>query len=388
MRPIAALEVLGDELRDLHHVMSRIGATKIDPLARTVDLSGEFSPDLWDVVVGSGILGIPFPVEHGGAGGSFLAYAVALEGLARGGALGALYPGTTVQVASALLRHGSPALVERWVPRLLAGEAPAAWAFTEPGTGSDPRQITTRAARVAGGWRLDGAKAFISFAGICRVAVVFATTSPGRLGAFVVDTGQPGWQPGRPLALLAMSGCGTAPVALDDVHVPDENVLGDPEDGFGILLSVEAEGKLRAAATCVGMAQRALDEALTYARQRLHRGQPIGEKFPTIQTLVGTMVAEVAAARAVCWDAARRVDAGLGVGQEAAVARIVAGRAVRQVANDAMQVCGAYGWTKDMVVERLYRESKFYEVGQGAIELQKIIAGRDELVRGASAAHA
>lgn len=380
-----AFDVLDDDLRALHDSMSALGAAQVDPLARVIDRTGEFSPQLWRVVVDSGVLGIAVPEEHGGSGGSLLAYVVALEGLARGGAVGALYAGTTVQVLSALLRYGTPPAIAGWLPPLLSGQAPAAWAFTEAVTGSDPVQLQTRAVRTSDGWVLNGEKAFISFAGQCQAAVVFAKTTPRRVGAFLVDTRQPGWQPGSPLSVLAMAGCGTAAVSLDDVHVPDEQVLGDPEQGFGILLSVEAEGKLRAAATCVGMAQRALDESVAYARQRLHRGESIGEKFPTVQSLVGMMVADLAAARSLCWDVARRADAGLPCGQEAAAARIVAGRAVREVANNAMQVCGAYGWTKEMVVERLYRESKFYEVGQGIIELQKIIAGKEELSRGGSA---
>jgi alkylation response protein AidB-like acyl-CoA dehydrogenase len=361
-------------------VLREIGRERIEPLAAEVDRSQVFSPELWSLLSGLGITGVPFPVEHGGLGGSFTGFVRIMEELASLGGVAALYVSPTVQAASAILRFGTASQIARWAEPLISGQKMASWAFTEPGTGSDPKQISTRAERDGDGWVLNGQKMFISFAPYADTALVFARTTPDRLGAFLVDTHAGGWQPGTPVRTLAMGGQGTAPVWLEDVRVPADGLLGDVDGGFDIMTSVEAEGKVRASAMCVGMGRRALEEAVRYASVRLHRGTPIGQKFPTIQALIGQMSADVDAARQIVQAAAIAVtEQHPDVKRLAASARIVSSRMAREVSSNALQVCGAYGFTQDMVLERLYREGKFYEVGQGVIELQRIIVGKSRL---------
>jgi alkylation response protein AidB-like acyl-CoA dehydrogenase len=367
-------------------VLREIGRERIEPLATEVDRSQVFSPELWSVLSELGIASVPFPSEHGGLDGTFVTFVRVIEELATLGGVAALYISPTVQVASAILRFGTSDQITRWAEPLISGQKMASWAFTEPGTGSDPKQISTRAERDGDGWVLNGQKMFISFAPYADTALVYARTSPDRLGAFLVDTHAGGWQPGTPVKTLAMGGQGTGPVWLEDVHVPADGLLGDVHGGFDIMTAVEAEGKVRASAMCVGMGRRALEEAIKYASTRLHRGVPIGEKFPTIQALIGQMSAEVDAARQMVYVAAAAVaDQSPDVKRLAASARIVSSRMVREVTSNALQVCGAYGFTQDMVLERLYREGKFYEVGQGVIELQRIIVGKWRLREYASA---
>ena len=177
---------LGPELEALHDSVDRQAAATIAPLATTVDRSQEFSPALWAAVRDVGLTRLPFAEADGGDGGNVRAYAVATREVARHAAVAALYPGTSIQVAMTLLAHGTAAQVARHVPALVSGDAIAAWAFTEPATGSDPRQITTRAHPEGDGWVLDGAKQFISFAGQAAVALVFARTSEP-------DAERPGW---------------------------------------------------------------------------------------------------------------------------------------------------------------------------------------------------
>ncbi|GAA5050807.1 acyl-CoA dehydrogenase [Thermocatellispora tengchongensis] len=345
-----------------------------------MDRTQEFSPELWSLLCELGVPSLAFSEEDGGIGGSYLTYVTGVEEVAVAGAVAALYPGPTVQVAGAISRFGTEEQKKQWGRDLVAGRAMGAWSFTEPQTGSDPRQITTTAVRDGSGWVLNGAKMFTSFAAYADVALVFARTTPDRLGAFLVPTSEPGWQPGAPIKMLAFGGQGTAPVTLHDLRLPESALLGEPDQGFAIMVATEAEAKVRAGAICVGIGRRALEEAVRYASERLHRGDPIGAKFPTVQSTLGEMSAAVDAARALVRLAATAVDRrDPAVSRLAASTRIVAARMAREVTGLALEVCGAYGWTQEMVLERLYREGKFYEVGQGVIELQRVIVGKRRL---------
>jgi alkylation response protein AidB-like acyl-CoA dehydrogenase len=374
-----AIVNLSEELDAYATTMFAWAVDRIGPHAAALDREQRFSPTVWDELRRMELVSLPFPESVGGDGGSFLAYVLATEQVARVSAAAALYPGTTVQVAMTIQRHGTQPQRDRWLPVLLAGERPAAWAFTEPGTGSDPKQLQTTAVRDGDTWLLSGQKQFISFAAHAQLALVFARTEGSSVGAFVVDPGAPGWSVGPPVELLAFGGGEPAPVYLDQVRVAADALIGDPGTGFDVLLAGESQGKIRAAAICVGLAQRALDEAAAYALARTHRGEPIGRKFPTLQVLLGEMQASIHAARALTLDAAALVDQGRTVADVAAAARIVAGRAAREVTSAAMQIGGAYALTRDLPFERLYREGKFFEVAQGVVEIQKVIVGKHVL---------
>jgi alkylation response protein AidB-like acyl-CoA dehydrogenase len=370
---------LEPELEEFRAAVAAAAAKTVAPLAGAVDREQRFSPELWGAVRDLGLTRLPFAEEHGGDGGTVRAYAVATREVARYSAVGALYPGTTFQVAMTLLRHGTASQIEQVVPRLVSGELIAAWAFTEPATGSDPRQITTLARRDGDDWVLTGSKQFISFSGQADVALVFARTSDERLGAFLVDTSLPGWVTGLPSEVLSMGGTEARPVTLTDVRLAADCLVGPPDAGFQVMLAGEAFGKVRAAAICVGIGTRAIDEAAAYALTREYRGTPIGRRFPTLQTLLGAAAADVLAAESLVLACADLLDRGGDVAAEAASARLVAGRAARAAAEAALHVCGAYGLTREMVVERLYREAIFFDVAQGVSEIQQIIVARELL---------
>jgi alkylation response protein AidB-like acyl-CoA dehydrogenase len=378
---------LPDALESFRLSLRQRAEARIGPLVAGIDERGTFSAELWSELRDAGIFGLPFAEELGGQGGSFLAFAVATEELARVGAIAGLYPGTTVQVAGTVLALGTAEQRARWLPPLIAGEAPAAWAFTEPQTGSDPKQIeTTAVRRPSGDWVLSGQKLFISYARQAMVALVFARVEQG-LATFLVPTDTTGYRPGTPFRLLGFGGGEAAPLFLDDVVLPADALLGEAGRGFEAMLAGEAEGKVRASAINVGIAQRAVEEAGRYALQRQHRGEAIADKFPTIRALLGEMDAEVQAGRVLVRSVAQLIDDGApDIARATAAARIVTGRAAREVTSNALQICGAYGWTTELVVERLYREAKFFEVTQGVTEIQKTIVARavlDELRRNA-----
>jgi alkylation response protein AidB-like acyl-CoA dehydrogenase len=367
------------ELETLRDALSARAVTTVRPLADEVDRTQRFSKELWAAVRDLGLTRLPFAEKYGGDGGTARAYAVASAELAQHCAVAALYPGTSIQVAAVLIEHAEGAETDGLVRRLVAGDAIAAWAFTEPATGSDPRQVSTRATRDRDGWVLSGSKQFISYADQAEFALVFARTSDTALGAFLVDTSAPGWSVGAPSEVLSMGGTEARPVHLDGVHVREAWALGPPDAGFAIMLNGEAFGKIRAAAICVGIGRRALREAAEYGLAREHRGSPIARRFPTIQALLGSAAAQLLAADALVLACADQLDRGETVAAEAASARLTAGRAAREATTAALHVCGAYGLTRDMVVERLYREAVFFDVAQGVTEIQQIIVGRELL---------
>jgi alkylation response protein AidB-like acyl-CoA dehydrogenase len=361
-------------LADIAASARRLADERLGPLAEVIDRDQAYSEELWTALFDFGLPGIPYPVEVGGAGGSFLEYAVALEEFARRAAISLHYTSPTMQVARALL-VGNPDLGAQWVPALLRGEAQVSWAFTEPQTGSDPKQITTRAERRGGDWVITGQKMFITFAPTCDIALVFCRTGE-RLSAIFVEADQPGWQPGPPIPMMCFGGCLTTPLSLDEVRAPASNLVGEEGDGFRILLTSEVEGKLSVAAACVGLAQRTQELAVGYALDRTHRGAPIGRKFQTIQWLLGDIGASVASARALTREVAAQLDSGADISAQAAAARICAARSAEESASNAMQVHGAYGVVQGSEIERLYREAKFFGVGQGVIELQRVVVAR------------
>lgn len=367
------------ELEELRSAVDAQACRELAPLAAGLDREQAFSREAWEAVRSIGLTRLPFEEKYGGDGGTVRAFVVATIEVARHCAVAALYPGTTIQVAMTLLEHGTPEQVERYVPGLVSGERIAAWAFTEPATGSDPRQISTRAVRDGGGWRLSGAKQLISFADQADVALVFARTSETALGAFLVDTDAAGWQVGEPSEVLSFGGTEARPIALDDVPVPAGGLVGTVEGGFDVMIAGEAFGKVRTAAITVGIAARAIEEAAAYGLARTHRGTPIARRFPTIQALLGSAAADLLGAEALVLACADRLDRGQGIAAEAASARLVAARAAREAASAALHVCGAYGLTRDMIVERLYREAVFYDIAQGVSEIQKIIVARELL---------
>jgi alkylation response protein AidB-like acyl-CoA dehydrogenase len=371
--------ILDDDCQAIAETVRARAWERLQPLAAETDRMQAFSRSMWRELREMGIFGLPFEPEAGGAGASTLGYIVALEQVAYSCAVAALYSGTTVQVAQALLAHAPEAVAARWVPRLVAGEALAAWAFTEPQTGSDPRQLTTRARRDGDGWVLDGQKAFISYAAEAEVALVFAVTDDQQVCAFAVDTDQPGWTVGPPAEVMAFGGTGARPVYLDSVRAAADNLIGGVGSGFDVMLTGEALGKLRSSAINVGVAQRALHEATAYALRRTHRGEAIGDKFAAIQSLLADMSAHVLAARALLYETAQLHDDGAAISARAAALRLVTGPAAREVTSKALQVCGAYGMTRELPVERLYREAKFFEVTQGSLELQRVVVARDLL---------
>jgi alkylation response protein AidB-like acyl-CoA dehydrogenase len=348
---------------------------RIAPLARALD-EGEWLESVWVDLCNLGVPAMPIPENVGGLGLSYSSYLDVTAVIAASSAVAALMPALNVLVARALIRHGSAATRDRYLPDLVTGKSKACWCFTEPGTGSDPKSIRTTASTSSdGGWMLQGEKSFISHSSHATVAVVFAQLD-GSLTAFIGET-DAGFVPAGRERLIAFGGADTGAVSLQSMRVWD--TIGEPGDGFKVLLAAEAEAKLRASAICQGMAEHALREAVQYARKRLHRDRPIGEKFQSIQWLLAECSSRVEAIQALVERGGREIDAGKDVATSAARIKLMSSRLCRETVSDAVQVHGAYGISKAFDVEMLYRQAKVYELVQGVSELNRVIIARDLL---------
>jgi hypothetical protein len=323
------------------------------------------------------------PPEYGGAGLDYVSYALIVEELNRGDAS----VGITMWAHNSLCTNhialfGSPDQKARYLPRLARGEVLGAWGLTEPGSGSDAAAMLTRAARQEGEWVLNGTKAFITNAGVAGVIVVMAITEPPRrqkgISAFVVERGTPGFSAGTPYRKLGLHASNTAELILDGARVPDANLLGGLNMGFVNAMQVLEGGRIAMAAMAVGIAQAALDHSLAYMKERKAFGQTLAE-FNGLQGMIAEMGTEIEAARLLTLRAASLKDAGQPVKHTAAMAKVFASEVAMKAASRAVQIHGGAGYITEFPVERIFRDAKLTEIGEGTSEVQRLVIAREIL---------
>jgi alkylation response protein AidB-like acyl-CoA dehydrogenase len=374
---------LPDELREIQRTVRELCLAKVKPHARRWDETGEFP---WDVVrkLGElGALGVTVPEEYGGAGMGALALAVIVEEVARfDGSLALTVASHNGLGTGHILRFGSEAQRRRWLPALASGEKLAAWALTEPGSGSDAAAMRTTAVRRGDAWVLNGAKTFITQGTVGGTFVVLAKTDPERkqhgITAFVVEKGARGLGHRAIHGKLGMRSSDTAELHLDDVEVPDDQRLGAENDGFVNTLQILDRGRITIGALAVGLARGALEEARAYAKDRKAFGRPIAE-LQAIQFMLADMATELSAARLLVHRAAALCDSGAPFAKEASMAKLFASEAAMRATSKAIQIHGGYGYTKDFPVERYFRDAKLTEIGEGTSEVQRIVISREIL---------
>jgi short-chain 2-methylacyl-CoA dehydrogenase len=325
-----------------------------------------------------GWMGIPFPEEVGGAGGTSLQYAIAVEELTR----------IDSSVAITLCAHtslgtqpvylfGSDEQKERLLPDLTAGRKLGAFGLTEPEAGSDAGNVKTRATLDGGEWVVDGAKQFITNAGtdVSGHVAITARTGDDEISNIIVENGTPGYEQGTPYRKMGWNASDTRPLSFDAARVPEENLLGPRGAGFKQFLHILDIGRIGVAAMGVGLAQGALDEALKYAKERRAFGKPIS-KFQAIQAKLADMSTEIAAARLLVYKAAREKDAGRNFTLTAAQAKLKTGRLAVRCAEEAVQIHGGYGFIEEYPVCRFYRDAKILTIGEGTDEVQQMVIAR------------
>ncbi|MEV0722062.1 acyl-CoA dehydrogenase family protein [Micromonospora purpureochromogenes] len=333
-----------------------------------------------------GLFGLPFGEEHGGMGGDYFALCLALEELARVDSSVAITLEAAVSLgAMPIYRFGSPEQQATWLPKLLSGEALAAFGLTEPGTGSDAGGTQTRAVldEATNEWVINGSKAFITNSGTDITALVTVTAVTGtkpdgskELSTIIVPTGTPGFTVAPGYSKVGWTASDTHELTFDDCRVPAANLLGERGRGFAQFLRILDEGRIAIAALAVGLAQGCVDESIKYAKERHAFGQPIGN-YQAIQFKIADMELKAHTARLAYYDAAARMLAGEPFKRQAAIAKLHASTIAVDNAREATQIHGGYGFMNEYPVARFWRDSKILEIGEGTSEVQRMIIARD-----------
>jgi len=381
---------LSDEQRALRDAVRQLADERIAPRAAAIDASGEFPWDVVELLAGQDVLALPYPVEHGGLGGDLLTVCLAVEQISRVCATSALILVVQELGSLPLLLAGTPEQQARWFPDLAAGRALAAFALTESEAGSDAAAIRTRAVRDGEGWRIDGAKRFISQGNVARWVTVFAVTDASpepvrakrHMSCFVVEQGTPGFTTARLEHKMGIRGSPTAELLFEDVRVPDANRVGEVGEGWSIAMRTLDRSRPGVAAQAVGIAQGALEVATRYAAERRQFGKAIGE-HQMVAAMLADMATRTEAARQLLYTACEEIEAGSpAAARWSAMCKLFAGDTAMAVTTDAVQVLGGYGYITEYPVERMMRDAKITQLYEGTQQIQRHVIGRDVLARG------
>ena len=330
-----------------------------------------------------GFLGVLVPDEYGGAGLDYVSYALIVEELCRGDAS----VGITMWAHNSLCTNhitvfGSEAQKRRYLPRLASGDVLGAWGLTEAGSGSDAAALRTRAEWRDGEWVLNGSKAFITNASVGGIAVVLARTDSGKrsrgISAFILERGTPGFRAGQPYRKLGLHASDTAELILEDARVPAAGLLGERGMGFVHALQVLEGGRIAMAAMGVGIAEAALGQSVKYMNQRTAFGRTLAE-FNGLQGMIAEVAAEVEVARLLTLRAAYLKDTGRPAKHAAAMAKLFASETAMKAASKAVQIHGGAGYITEFPVERIFRDAKLTEIGEGTSEIQRLVIAREIL---------
>jgi alkylation response protein AidB-like acyl-CoA dehydrogenase len=367
-----------DETELLRRTVREFATDVVAPAAGELDRTHAFPYEIVAQMAKLGWMGIPFPEEVGGAGGTSLQYAIAVEELTRADSSVAITLCAHTSLGTQPIHlFGSPEQRAEWLPRLCSGEVLGAFGLTEPEAGSDAGNVRTRARLDDGGWVINGAKQFITNAGtaISGVVCITARTADDEISNLIVPHGAPGYEPGEPYRKMGWNASDTRPLSFADCRVPQENLLGPRGAGFKQFLQVLDIGRIGVAAMGVGLAQGALDEALAYAKQRRAFGQPIS-RFQTIQAKLADLATEIEAARLLTYKAAWLKDMGQPFSLTAAQAKLKTGRLAVRATEEAVQIHGGYGFIEEYPVCRFYRDAKILTIGEGTDEVQQMVIAR------------
>jgi alkylation response protein AidB-like acyl-CoA dehydrogenase len=369
---------LSDEQREIQRLVRDFAQGEVKPVAEELDRTKSFPYEIVQKLGKLGLMGIPHPQEYGGGGAGNLAYTLAIEELARvDSSVGITVAAHTSLGTWPIVAFGTEAQKQTWLPALCAGEQLAAFGLTEPEAGSDAGNTRTRAAADNGDWVINGAKQFITNAGtdITGLVTITARTGDDEVSNLLVPNGTPGYEIGEGYRKMGWNASDTRPLSFEDCRVPADNLLGQRGQGFRQFLQTLDGGRIGVAAMGLGLAQGALDEALSYAKERVAFGQPIS-KYQAIQAKLADMSTEIEAARLLTYKAALEKDAGKPFGLTAAQAKLKTGRLAVRAAEEAVQIHGGYGYIEEYPVCRFYRDAKILTIGEGTDEVQQMVIAR------------
>jgi short-chain 2-methylacyl-CoA dehydrogenase len=373
---------LNDEQRLLRDTVRDFARQEVAPVAEELDRTKSFPYELVAKMGELGLMGIPFPEEYGGGGADTLAYALAVEELTRIDSSVAITMAAHTSLGTMPIHlWGTDEQKDDWLPQLCSGQKLAAFGLTEPEAGSDAGNTHTRAAPDGGEWVVNGAKQFITNSGTDISGCVTITAVTGQnngtkeISNIIVPNGTPGYEAGEPYRKMGWNASDTRPLTFDDCRVPESNLLGRRGEGFKQFLQILDGGRIGVAAMGVGLAQGALDEAISYSKERQAFGQPIG-KFQTIQAKIADLSAQIEAARLLVYRAAIEKDRGESFTLTAAQAKLITGRLAVRATEEAVQIHGGYGYIEEYPVCRFYRDAKILTIGEGTDEVQQMVIAR------------
>ncbi len=375
--------VLTEEQAQMRREIREFAAREIAPNVMKWDEASEFPLATIKELGKLGLLGVIIPPEYGGAGLGYVDYALAIEELsAVDGSLGITVAAHNSLGTNHIFLAGSELQRRKYIPLLASGEWLAAWALTEPGSGSDAGSARTTAVKKGDRYVLNGNNTFITNGHYADVAVVIAVTDKSKgthgLSAFIVEKGTKGFRPGKKENKLGLRASDTSELIFEDCEIPEGNLLGQEGEGFVDAMRVLDGGRISIAAMALGIARGALDAALKYVKERRQFGKAIAE-FQGIQWKLADMATELDAARLLTQRAAVLKDAGRKVTRESSMAKLFAGEAAVRICNEAVQLFGGYGFIKDYPAEKYYRDVKVCTIGEGTSEIQRMVIAREIL---------
>ncbi len=375
---------LSEQHRILRSSVREFFEREVKPHAKKWDEEERFPTEIVPKLAELGLLGIRIPEEYGGAAMDTLAYSICVEECARiDGSLALTLASHNGLGTSHILSFGSEELKKRFLPKAATGQWLAAWALTEPGSGSDSAGLRTNAVRDGDDWLINGSKMFITQGRVGGFCVVLARTNPDvspqrGITAFVVETDRDGYSASKELEKYGCRSSDTAELTLENVRVPDSNRVGEVDAGFRDTMAILDRGRVSIGAMALGLGRGAIEMATAYAKEREAFGSPIA-KFQAIQWMIANAKTELDAAELLVRRAAVLADAGKPYGLEASMAKLFASEVATRVCNDAMQIHGGYGYTREFDVERHLRDVKICEIGEGTSQVQRVVIAKHML---------
>ncbi len=367
----------------LRREVREFAAAEIAPHVMEWDENQIFPLDVIKRLGRLGYLGAIFPEEYGGAGLGYVEYAIIIEELSRvDGSVGIIVAAHTSLCSNHIAKAGSEEQKQKYLTKLTSGEWIGCWSLTEPEAGSDAAGTRSTAVRAGEDWILNGSKTFTTnahYADVCvAMAVTDRTAARHGISAFLFEKETPGFRAGKKENKLGLRASATGEVIFSNCRLPQSQLLGKPGEGFVDSLRILDGGRVSIAALSIGMAQGAYDAALGYAKMRRQFGRPISE-FQAIQHKLVDMAMKIDASRLLTYRAARMIDRGQRVTRESAMAKLFASEAAVEIANEAVQIHGGYGFIKDYPVEKFYRDVKLCTIGEGTSEIQRLVIARQLL---------
>ncbi len=374
---------LTQEHEMLRSTFREFAEKEIKPIAAEIDQEGDIPKSLIQKMGEIGLLGMTAPKEYGGSGCDRVSYMIGLEEVSRTcGSSGLFMEAHNSLALGHICERGSEEQKRKYVPSLAKAEKLCSWALTEPGAGSDAGGMRTTAVLDGEEWVLNGTKVFITTGSLADVIVLMAITDREKgahgISAFIVEKGTPGFSTGIDEDKLGLRGTHTSELVFVDCRVPRENIIGEPGTGFTGAMNILDRGRTAVGAMALGIAQGALEEAVKYAKEREQFGRPIA-KFQAIQWMLADMATQVEASRWLVYRAAWMEDQGIKFTKEASMAKLYASEMATQTCLKAIQIHGGYGYTKDYPVERMLRDTKLCEIGEGTSEVQRLVIARQLL---------